>query len=75
MPSDWLLLLTLLVEVCLHSGHVRRVLDLFKVVFVGWVTKFDGFKDGAGADVECFASFDVRAICLACFDAAHRLWR
>ena len=74
MPSDWLLLSVSLVEVCLHFGHVRRVLDLFKVMFVGWVTKFDGLKDGAGADVKCFASFDVRGVYLSCFNAAHGLW-
>ena len=74
MPSDWLLLHMPLVEVCLHSGHVRRVLDLFKVMLVGWVTKFDGLKDGASADVKCFASLDVRGVYLSCFDAAHWLW-
>jgi len=73
VPSDWLLLSVPLVEVCLHSGHVRRVLDLFKVMLVGWVTKFDGLVNGTGADVKCFASFDVRGVCLSCFDAANRL--
>ena len=73
MPSDWLLLHMPLVEVCLHSGHVRRVLDLFKVMLVGWVTKFDGLKDGAGADVKCFASLDVRGVYLSCFDATNGL--
>lgn len=74
MPSDWLWLSVPLVEVCLHSGHVRRVLDLFKVMLVGWVTKFDGLVDGAGRNVKGFASFDVRGVYLSCFDAAHWLW-
>ena len=74
MPSDWLWLSVALVEVCLHFGHVRRVLDLFKVMLVGWVTKFDGLENGAGADVKCFASFDVRGVYLSCFDAANWLW-
>jgi hypothetical protein len=45
-------------------------------MFVGWVTKFDGLVNGAGADVKCLASFDVRGVCLSCFDATNGLrWK